>query len=335
MMSVQKKGIGAAAKKTLAILVMASGIGSAAVAKSFVIPGDDAVIASRGGVSLTLAELDARIMELPAHMRAGYLQSPERIEETVSSMLLEKQLAKMAMETPKIADDPYLNLQLEQAKTRMLAGRASSLPVAESEAPDFELLAKEAYQANPQKYAGREMVEVHHILISNRGRDEAAARALAEKVRKEALAGTDFKELIAQYTDEMSRGQKSDGNLGKIFRGMMVPEFETAAFALKAPGDISEVVKTKFGYHVIRLDARGSTAVTPFEQVKAKLVDELRKKHESQTKQEMIGQLRSMKLEASPEIVASLRTRYSESGPITSVRTGTATSASPKADAPH
>ena len=307
-----------ASSKLMAIFVLVGSTGVALAATS-VIPGDDQVVARRGGESVTLLEIDARMMELPSNLRADFLNDPSRIEDTVSAILLEKQMAAkaggMGLDTKT---DPYLEAQIAQAVTRYMGVRAKQLEEDRMEVPDFTELAQEKYQANPAKYATPETLELTHVLIADRGRSDADAKALAEDVRRQALAGTDFNELVAKYTDEQSAGKKSTGRLSDVTTGVMVPEFEKTAFALKSPGDISEVVKTRFGYHVIRLEGRKPTVQQPYEAVQAQIVEELRKQYVSQNKGTMVDELRSMKIEANPELVASLRTRYAKDGPVMS-----------------
>jgi parvulin-like peptidyl-prolyl isomerase len=99
-------------------------------------------------------------------------------------------------------------------------------------------------------------VRASHILISYSGADEATstrskeeALELAQDIAKKAKAGEDFEELAKAYSDcpTAERG----GDLGFFQKGRMVKPFEDASFALK-PGDVSDVVETKFGYHVIK-----------------------------------------------------------------------------------
>jgi peptidyl-prolyl cis-trans isomerase C len=279
-----------------------------------VLPGDDQVVASRGGVDVTYAEIDARIMELPKALRGSYMNDPERIEEVVSNLLLEKQLAAKAKEIA--ADDPYLELQMEQARTRFLATRVRTLLEEAIPVPDFDALAEEKYLVNPEKYSGKTMLELTHILVTDRGRTDEQARARAEEVRKLALEGKrPFADLVAEYTDEKKQGVTSTGQLAKVIPGVMVPEFDKAAFALKQPGDISEVVKTRYGYHVIRLEQRNEAKLKTFEQVKSQIVEELRREFIARQKSTVVDELRSMPIQASPERVASLRTRYTAEGP--------------------
>lgn len=309
----------AAGRNILLAALLGMGCTGAAFAAASVTPGDDQVVASRGGSSVTLLEIDARIMELPAKLRADYLNDPTRIEDTINGLLLEKQMAARAGELGLTREkDPYLEAQIEQSVSRYLGARAKQLEEEQIALPDFTALAQEKYQANPGKYASPTTLELTHILVTDRGRTAADAMARAEEARKLALGGKDFSELVAEYTDEQSAGKTSTGKLTDVVTGVMVPEFEKVAFALKSPGDISDVVKTRFGYHVIRLDARKESVQQPLEAVQPQIVEELRKQFVDQTKGTTVDELRSKKIEADAELVASLRMRYVDGGPVMS-----------------
>jgi parvulin-like peptidyl-prolyl isomerase len=100
-------------------------------------------------------------------------------------------------------------------------------------------------------------IRASHLLVAYQGsmrstqtrtKDEAKARA--QQALKRAKKGDDFAKLVAEYSDEPGAGDRG-GDLGKFGRGRMVPDFENAAFALKV-GEISGLVETPFGYHVIK-----------------------------------------------------------------------------------
>lgn len=102
-------------------------------------------------------------------------------------------------------------------------------------------------------------ISARHLLIAYKGglraspgigRSKAEALTRAEEAHKRALAGEDFVALVKQYSDEPGAGDRG-GDLGKFDRQSMVPAFANAAFALKV-GEISAVVETQFGYHVIK-----------------------------------------------------------------------------------
>ena len=108
-----------------------------------------------------------------------------------------------------------------------------------------------AYNDNIEQYTTPEQVRASHILLKTEGKDDAAVKAKAEDVLKQAKAGADFAELAKKYSEDEASA-KNGGDLDYFGRGRMVPEFDQAAFALQ-PGQISDLVKTQYGYHIIKL----------------------------------------------------------------------------------
>jgi peptidyl-prolyl cis-trans isomerase C len=127
----------------------------------------------------------------------------------------------------------------------------------------------EFYMSHPDLFARDEQVRARHIVFEVAAdADEATdriAREKAEAARKRALAGEDFAELAK----ELSEGPTAPkgGDLGFFSRATMVEPFATAAFALQ-PGEISDVVKSRFGYHVIKLEERREASTMSFEEAK-------------------------------------------------------------------
>jgi len=114
-----------------------------------------------------------------------------------------------------------------------------------------------------------EQVKASHILVKvvkDAGEEmRAQKQAIAEDILKRVKAGKSFEELARKYSDDQSTAAKG-GDLGFFTRGIMVGPFETAAFSLK-PGEVSEVVETPFGFHIIRCDAYVEAGVKPLADV--------------------------------------------------------------------
>ncbi len=113
-----------------------------------------------------------------------------------------------------------------------------------------------------------------HILFKLEGKDEAEVRKQAEAVLARVKAGEDFAKLANQYTDE-EVGKTRGGDLDFFGRGQMAKEFEESAFALK-PGQISDIVKTSFGLHIIKTTDRKPAATRPLEEVKSQIEDQMK-----------------------------------------------------------
>ncbi len=131
---------------------------------------------------------------------------------------------------------------------------------------------KAFYDANLEKFKHPDQIKASHILIKvEKDADEAAdkkALAKIEDIRKKAVSGEDFAELAKKYSQGPT-GIKG-GDLGFFSKGMMVQPFDTAAFALQL-NEISEVVKTEFGYHIIKLMEKKPAGVTPFAEMEDKI----------------------------------------------------------------
>lgn len=131
------------------------------------------------------------------------------------------------------------------------------------------------YTQNVSQYTTPAQVRASHILFQTSGKDEAAVRTQAEAVLAQARApGADFAALARQHSEDASN-KDLGGDLNYFGRGRMVPEFEAAAFAMK-PGDISDLVKTQFGFHIIKLVATQPEVVRPMAEVREEIADQLR-----------------------------------------------------------
>lgn len=129
---------------------------------------------------------------------------------------------------------------------------------------------KSFYEENKTKFVKQESVKASHILIRvEEGSDEAASDAAKKKTEallKRVRSGEDFATLAKENSEDPSAAQNS-GELGFFTKKQMVPEFSEAAFALKV-GDISDVVKTAYGYHIIKCEEKKPQREVPFEEVR-------------------------------------------------------------------
>jgi peptidyl-prolyl cis-trans isomerase D len=131
------------------------------------------------------------------------------------------------------------------------------------------------YQANLQQFANPEQVHAQHILLKTADKDAAKVRTQIDAILKEVKApGADFASLARKYSeDDASKG--SGGDLGFFGRGSMVKPFEDAAFAME-PGQISEVVQTDFGFHVIKVLEKRAAGQRPLAEVKDQITEQLK-----------------------------------------------------------
>jgi len=120
------------------------------------------------------------------------------------------------------------------------------------------------YKENEDRFTEPREVKIRHIVVNS----ESILKEVLVKISK----GESFEKLASHFNIDKSR--EDGGNLGYIRRGQLAPsfaQFEEAAFSLRKKGEISEVVKTPYGYHLIQLEERRGTALRPFDQVKEKI----------------------------------------------------------------
>ena len=132
---------------------------------------------------------------------------------------------------------------------------------------------EKAYTSNVEQYTTPEQVRASHILLKTEGKDDAAVKTKAEDLLKQVKAGKDFAEL-ARKNSEDEASAKNGGDLDYFGRGRMVAEFDAAAFAMQ-PGQVSDLVKTQYGYHIIKVTDKKAATTRTLADVRATISDQL------------------------------------------------------------
>lgn len=158
-----------------------------------------------------------------------------------------------------------------------LAAKVSTATVSEAEI-------RSQFQANRAQYDKPEQVHVRHILVES----EAEARFALARLNR----GEKFEDLARQLSKDPG-SKEQGGDLGFVGKGQLVPEFEQAAFALLRPGQISPVVKTQYGYHIIRLVERRAAQSATLDQVRDQIRRELLSKKQETDFQAWVKQLKA------------------------------------------
>jgi len=150
------------------------------------------------------------------------------------------------------------------------------------------------YEKNKDKYIEEEQVHARHILIKvsqdTNAADEEKFKKKATDVLKRAKKGEDFAALAKQFSEDGSR--ESGGDLGFFARGRMVGPFEEAAFALK-PGQMSDLVRTQFGYHIIKVEERKPGRSLSYAEAKEHVKEDLTREQTFARYQDYMAGLRS------------------------------------------
>lgn len=200
------------------------------------------------GLKIEAAEIDAKMAQLKA-------QFP-------TQDAFEKALKDRGMTVESLRKDAQVDLSV----TKLMDAEVATMPgPSDADGQDF-------YTKNPDKFKEDESVRASHILIKvDEKADPAAkkkARAQIDAVLKQVKAGGDFAKLAQQHSDDGSASQ--GGDLNYFTKGQMVGPFDKVAFELK-PGQVSDVVTTQFGYHIIKVIDHKIGRTIPFEEAQAKI----------------------------------------------------------------
>lgn len=208
--------------------------------------------ANRLDIPVTDADIDARVEQLI--QRVGGREEFDR-----------------ALEQQKTSEADFRRHLRQGARVDKLVEKAVS------EVPDPTEVEIEAhFNAHKDEYAQGERVLAQHILISPDGDTKTSkdeARAKIEDIRERVAGGKDFADEAAAHS--MCPSGKEGGSLGWFSRGMMVPEFDQAVFSMKV-GEVSDIIETQFGYHIIYKTDHEAAGEADFDQVRDKIRDFLR-----------------------------------------------------------
>lgn len=245
--------------------IQAQSAGSAPVATAA-----DAVVISATGVSVTKAEFENALKTLPADYQQYAMGSGKR---EYAADLLRMKLLAVAGAKAGYEKDPEVVSQLAMTRENLVA--QATLNRIEKNINISEEDLQKAYQTRKAEF---ERVKAHHILIAFKGSPaaqsskpaltEEQAEAKAQELRARIVQGKATLEELAKTESDDPRSGTAGGDMGEFTRAQMMPEFEKAAF--EGPvGKVLPVVRSKVGYHVVRVDAK---TTLPFAEIKADLL---------------------------------------------------------------
>lgn len=262
------------------------------------------ILAQRGKGVVTQSDFAARADKIPADAKLETLRSGNRVRDLINTLLLRSQLASDAREAG-FDQEPIVKDRMRLAAEAELAEAWAQHYVAMQPAGDYEALAKEYYLLHEDEIMSSPKIDVSHILISTESRSDEEALALAESVSQQVAADpAKFDELVATYSEDPS-AKSNNGKFTNVRKGDMVKPFEDVAFALEE-GKISGPVKTQYGYHVIRLDAKIAPEKLSFDAVKSRLVEMERKKHDDRIMKTYLGNLSALNVEMTEDALRKM-----------------------------
>jgi len=222
---------------------------------------ENKVLAVAAGNEITEKDLNTIITRYPQEQR-GALQTEDKKKQLVEQLISFELMNKFGKEIELDKTQEYKDA-IENISKEVITSMAINKILADVTVTDEEV--KKYYEDNKETFGQPAMVSAKHILVETEEE--------AKKAKEEIVNGTlSFGDAAMKYSTCPSNQQ--GGNLGEFSSGMMVPEFEEAAFAAEI-GALSDPVKTQFGYHLIVVDAKNEASVKSFDEVKDSVLNQL------------------------------------------------------------
>lgn len=228
----------------------------------------DKILATVGGLTITENEVNEFIMSLG--QRGQAYNTPEG-KRAVLNQLIGNKLLLLDARRNLYEAEPAFREQLTRLKDNLLISYAGEKAIASANVTDSE--AQEYYENNKAQFSTGETVNASHILVDS----EDKAKEIYEEI---ASGKKSFEDAAKEYSSCPSK--EAGGSLGDFARGQMVPEFDKAVFEMEV-GEITKTpVKTQFGYHLIKLNAKNAAKEMEYseikDEIKAGLLNEKRRK---------------------------------------------------------
>ncbi len=260
------------------------------------------VMAEVNGGSITTGDFERELKNLPEYLKA-MADTPQGRKEMLDTMVIRELILQQAAKDG-LDKGPEIEEKLQDLKKRLIVESFLKKKV-ETEAQVSDADLQKFYEQNKDKFKSGEQIKASHILVKT----EKEAKDILAQIK----AGGNFEELAKKNSVDSSSAK--GGDLGWFGKGSMVPVFEKAALALKE-NQVSDVVKSDFGFHIIKLTGKRAAGIRPLEEVKdqikgaimptkqqevfQKIKEELKKAAKITVKEDVLNSVGSKKEETKP-----------------------------------
>lgn len=240
---------------------------------------ENKVLATVNDIEITSDVMNKTIEQLPPERR-GYFDSEFGKKQLLDQLVNFELVNAFGLEIGVDKDLAY-RTQLEQAEKEIRFNTTmnkimSTITVTEEEA-------ETTYNEHPEKYKGDEVIRASHILVDS----EELATDILKKINEDGMA---FEDAAMEFSSCPSKEQ--GGDLGEFGRGMMVPEFETAAFALDKDEMTQLPVKSQFGYHIIKTTDKKGVESASFDEVREQVKGQMLQEKQMEYYTKLLTELR-------------------------------------------
>lgn len=243
-------------------------------------------------IGISLLQQDAKTQGVTASDQEVQQQLAQRKKIFPTEDAFKQALAKAGMSEARLREQTRDEISVQKYLQSQMA---SSGGVSDQATREF-------YDKNKAQMAAPERVHARHILIraepNTPPADKEKARQKADSLLERIQGGEDFAKLAQENSDDPSSKVRG-GDVGWVTKGQTPPAFEQATFALTKPNELSPVVESQFGYHIIQFVERQPAGTLPYEQVKGRITQLLQ---EQQTQQKIANRVRELRTKAKVEV---------------------------------
>jgi peptidyl-prolyl cis-trans isomerase C len=214
------------------------------------------ILATIDNDTVTLEEFNKELDRIPINMKM--LVATESGKKSYLDRLIVKRLLLREAKKEKVDNEKDFQEKLTDIKEQLLMESLLKKKInVDSKTTDVDL--KKYYDTHKEDFKREKEINTRHILLKTEEE--------AKQIQSRLLKGEDFVELAKQYSIDPN-AKTTGGEIGFHPKGTLLPEYEGTAFKLSKTGQISGIVKTQFGYHIIRLEGMKAPSYVPFEEVK-------------------------------------------------------------------
>ncbi|MEI6155286.1 MAG: peptidyl-prolyl cis-trans isomerase [Deltaproteobacteria bacterium] len=241
---------------------------------------DSKVLVTIDNDKMTVQEFNKELDRIPVNMKmlvATQSGKKSYLDKLVVKKLLLREAGKEKMDTEKEFQERLADIKDQLLIESLLKKKIA----ADAKISDDDL--KKYYEANKENFKREREISTRHILLKTEEE--------AKQVQGKLIKGEDFIELAKKYSIDPNAGA-TGGEIGFHPKGSLVPEYEAAAFKLTKVGQVSGIIKTQFGYHIIRLEGTKPPSYVPFDEVKDFIKQKILQEKQSELLEKYIDSLK-------------------------------------------
>ncbi len=248
----------------------------------------DNTLISGAGITVTTDDVLAEMARMPDEIQLRFLSAPLQMRQLVNNIYVRRAAAQAALQQG-LDKNAAVQYRLQMAHDNVLGEEWIAVVDAtiQSTPEQLDTYARSTYRAEPQRFEIPAQAHAKHILIMGKtSENKAAAQRLLTQIRD----GANFEDLAKTHSQDPGSAANG-GDLGWFPKGRMVKEFDEAVQSLTKPGELSGIVESQYGYHIIRLEARKDATMRPYEEVREQLITEAKGKLVKEARARAVGKL--------------------------------------------